>query len=310
MERPSPPLSHAGPAAAEPGGSDDIDPAFLAAHGIVPIGVRDGRLVVAMPDPLDAGLIAQIAFAARRPVTAQPLPLRDGPPAGAGIPTVPSAAPAPSLAAGIFATLGGGRRTDWLAVEMMAQLVADGAARAEAVRRVAAVLPARTLLIDRIAAGALPPAWGTDRRAPTTAALLPAVAAALRGEVTCAAAVRQALAVPVLSLILAGVMVGVWGIVLALPAWPLWGAAQDAAAARRTCRALARGDMVVDADIGAVLTPAEQDRIGRARTDGAGVAAVIAAVEGRTQTAIRDAGGRAAMATLLLLAMLLLVRLG
>ncbi|MFD1950164.1 hypothetical protein ACFSGX_05215 [Sphingomonas arantia] len=266
----------------------DIDPAFLRAHGIVPVAVTDGRLVVTMPDPEDQALIATLAFAARRPVVAQAAEVEVA---------APVARPAPSLAAGLFGAIGGDRSGDWLAVEMVAQLVADGVELEPAVARVRALHPERAELLDRIVAGALPAGWDEVGGA---SADLPAVAAAMRCELECGAALRQAVALVALVAIVAVVTVGMWSLALLPAVLPMRGAVVAWSGARRDGRALAVGTDV------ASVTPAERDRVAA----GGAVVPVIAAVQDRALLTIRDAGGRAAVAMLLVLAVLVVVRLG
>ncbi|WP_188699421.1 GspE/PulE/PilB domain-containing protein [Sphingomonas prati] len=279
MSRPLPPT---------PAELGDIDPAFLRARGIVPVAVTDGRLVVTMPDPDDEALIATLAFAARRPVVARAAVVEIA---------TPVAGPAPSLAAGLFGAIGGDRSGDWLAVEMVAQLVADGVGVEPAVARVRALHPERAEVLDRIATGALPVGWDPAGGAPAD---LPAVAAAMRCELECSAALRQAVAMVALVAIVAVVTVGVWSLALLPAVLPMRGAVAAWSGARRDGRALAVG-----ADVASV-TPAERDRV----SAGGALVPVIVAVQDRALLTIRDAGGRAAVATLLVLAVLVVVRLG
>lgn len=254
------------PALLPPVALPDLDPRFLARHGIVPLGVEDGRLVVAMADPDDRATIAALGFAARREIVVR---------AGAVARPV-----APSLFGRIGAAFGGAAVAQWVRIDTLARLVADGATPAAALARI------------RDAGEAVPtiawagPVAGLDD--------LTAVAAQVRAELELAVAVRSAVLAPCAVLVLAMLVIGWWGLAPAIALIGFRGMPAVLATARRTGRAMALGTAVDPAG----LTLAERDRVD------------AAAVQDRARLMIGSAAGRVTAAMLLMLAILAVVRLG
>lgn len=251
-----------------------VDPRFLATHGIVPLGIDADRLVVTVAGPVAPATIAALGFAARRAIDVR---ASDAPPP-----------PAPSLAGRIAAGFGDGAVARWVMVDMLAQLLAEGATPAAA--------------CARIAAAGGDPAAGIDWAGPIATLADPAaVARQLRAELDMDHALRRAIAVPGALLVLAVLVIGGWGLLPGAALIGFRGVAPRVRAARRTGRAVALG--TADSDP-AALTIAEQDRIGRHAP------AVAAALWDRARLTLSAASARVTSAMLLMLAMLAVVRLG
>ena len=208
----------------------DLDPRFLARHGIVPLELDDARLVVAMADPGDTATIAALAFAAQREIVVRAAEI------------VPPPVATPSLFGRIGAAFGDAAVTQCVRVDAHARLVADGATPAAALARVE---------------GEVGPIAPIDWAGPVDRLADPrSVAGQLRAELDMGLAVRM-VAIPVgMVLVLALLAVGWWGLVPAAALIGLRGVPAMLATARAAGRAAALGRTVDPAG----LTPAERDR--------------------------------------------------
>jgi hypothetical protein len=276
---------------------DALDPQFRAARGIVATRATGDGVEVDMADPADADAVAAIAFALRRPVTAV---------AADASPVAPVASVVPvraSLAGRVARGFGGTGVARWVALDAVAQLVAQGAGMAEAVARVRPGAAGAAALLDGLAAGRPAADW-LPSVAGREATMLRLAAARMRFEVARGIAIRRAGLAPGLVLIAGLVLLGPWGLLPAILLPAARGALRPLSVARRTGRAVAvriltgQGMVPVDG-----LTPAECDALDETPE------AVMHAVDARALLAVEGAGAALGLPMLALLGVLAVVRL-